>query len=226
MCDLTQPLCQLAHLIEWSRFDQIFGSLYTEDQGRPAKPTRLMVGLHYLKHAEGLSDEEVVIRWVQNPYWQYFCGEETFRHELPVDPGSMTRWRKRVESAGLEKLLEQTISAGLKTKVLKHTSLARVNVDTTVQEKAIVHPTDAKLYHRMRETLVKEDQASGLDLRQSYRRLSKRALFMQNRYRHARQMKRARKSLKQLKVYPGRVTRDIERKIDGDSKLRERFRSP
>jgi transposase, IS5 family len=196
-----------------------------EGQGRPAKPTRLMVGLHFLEHALDLSDEAVVAQWVENPYWQLFCGEEYFQHEFPIDPSSMTRWRKRVESAGLEKLLAETISAGLKTRVLKQTSLNRLNVDTTVQEKAITFSTDAKLYHRLSGSLVADAKAFGVELRQSYTRKSKQALVMQSRYRHARQKKRARKSLKKLKVYLGRVTQDIERKVSGNVELEKRFAS-
>ena len=104
-----------------------------------------MVGLHYLKHAQDLNDEEVVHQWVQNFYWQYFCGEETFQHELPIDPSSMTRWRNRLKSEGLGALLSETIHVGLKTKVLSRTSLHRLNVNTTVQEKAVTFPTDSKL---------------------------------------------------------------------------------
>ena len=128
LCNSSQPLMRLSQVIDWSNFDKTFVSLYSESQGRPAKPTRLMVGLHYLKHAQDLSDEEVVHQWVQNPYWQYFCGEETFQHELPIDPSSMTRWRNRLKSEGLEALLSETIHAGLKTKVLSRTSLHRLNV--------------------------------------------------------------------------------------------------
>ena len=134
LCNETHPLFRLSQVIDWSQFDEAFGSLYAEGQGRPAKPARLLVGLHYLKHAFDLSDEEVVVRWVENPYWQYFCGEEYFCHEFPIDRSLMTKWRNRLKSAGLEKLLESTIVAGLKTKVLKRTSLQRLNVDTTVQE--------------------------------------------------------------------------------------------
>jgi IS5 family transposase len=165
-------------VIDWSHFDETFGNFYSEGQGRPAKPTRLMVGLHYLKHAQDLSDEEVVRQWVQNPYWQYFCGEETFQHELPIDPSSMTRWRNRLKSEGLEVLLSETIYAGLKTKVLSRASLQRLNVDTTVQEKAVTFPRDSKLYQRMRERLVNEAKVCELELRQSYKRLSKKSLTM------------------------------------------------
>ncbi len=223
LCNETHPLFRLSQVIEWPEFDQAFGQLYSEGQGRPAKPTRLMVGLHYLKHAFDLSDEEVVAQWVENPYWQYFCGEEYFCHEFSIDPSLMTKWRNRLKSAGLEKLLESTIVAGLKTKVLKRTSLSRLNVDTTVQEKAVSFPTDAKLYHRMRIKLVSEAKACGVELRQSYTRKSKQSIVMQSRYAHARQMKRSRKELRKLKTYLGRVTRDIERKVSGNTVLKDRF---
>ncbi len=106
-------LCVLGAKIKWSEFDKAFGPLYSDGKGRPAKPTRLMVGLHYLKHTYNLSDEEVVLQWLENPYWQYFCGNEYFEHGFPIDASSMTRWRKRVLEAGMEKLLEETIVAGL-----------------------------------------------------------------------------------------------------------------
>lgn len=221
--DRKHPLFRLAHVIEWAVFDERFGELYSEDQGRPAKATRLMVGLHYLKYANDLSDEEVVLKWVENPYWQYFCGSEYFEHALPIDPTSMTKWRKRIKSAGMETLLDETIKSGLKTRVIKRSSLKKVNVDTTVQEKAVTFPTDAKLYHRMREHLVKAAKASGLKLRQTYTFKSKKALLKQSRYRHARQMKRAAKEVRNLKTWLGRVTRDIERKIGDNALLRASF---
>ncbi len=132
LCNHKSPLYRLAGAIDWSSFDETFGKLYAVGVGRPAKPTRLMVGLHYLKHAFDLSDEEVVLQWVENPYWQYFCGCEHFEHEVPIDPSLMTKWRNRVKGEGLEKLLEETIQTALKTKVLKKKSLAKLNVDTAV----------------------------------------------------------------------------------------------
>ena len=104
--NVQHPLCKLAGIIDWSEFDKAFGQLYDPGFGRPAKSTRLMVGLHYLKYTYNLSDEAVVETWVENPYWQYFCGAEYFEHEFPIDPTSMTRWRNRLQEAGMEKLLE------------------------------------------------------------------------------------------------------------------------
>jgi IS5 family transposase len=211
--DHNHPLFKLANAIDWSEFEQAFGKLYDPGQGRPAKPIRLMVGLHYLKHAFDLSDEDVVSRWIENPYWQYFCGCTHFEHELPIDPSLMTKWRKKIKAGGMEKLLEVTVKTGLKTGTLKRSELKRLSVDTTVQEKAVSFPTDARLYQRMREKLVNKAAEHGIRLRQSYVRKGKQSLVMHGRYAHARQYKRARKQLKRLKTYLGRVTRDIERKI-------------
>ena len=223
ICDEGHPLYILSRKIQWSEFDKSFGGFYSEGQGRPAKPTRLMVGLHYLKHAFDLSDEEVVFQWVENPYWQFFCGGEYFEHELPIDPSLMTKWRKRLKSGGMEKLLAETIQTGLQTQALKPSSFARLNVDTTVQEKAVTFPTDAKLYYRMLMKLVKTAKAGGLELRQSWTRSAKRSLIMQGRYAHARQMRRAKKEIKKLKTYLGRVTRDIGRKLLERKELEKPF---
>jgi len=184
--DHNHPLFKLAHAIDWPEFEQAFGKLYDPGQGRPAKPIRLMVGLHYLKHAYNLSDEDAVARWVENPYWQYFCGFSHFEHELPIDPSLMTKWRKKVKAEGMEKLLQVTIKTGLKTGAVKKAQLKKVAVDATVQEKAITFPTDAKLYQRMRQKLIKKAAECGITLRQSYVRKGKQALVMHDRYAHAR----------------------------------------
>jgi transposase, IS5 family len=208
--DRQHPLVVLGNQIDWSVFDKKFGSLYAE-KGRPAKPTRLMVGLHYLKHTFSESDESVVARLLENPYWQYFCGFEFFIHRLPLDPSSLVRWRKRIGPGGLEHLLSETLETAKREDKLTEQHMERVNVDTTVQEKAIAYPTDARLYHKARVLLVKAAKDRSIVLRQSYLRLGKRALIMSSRYAHARQMNRARREQKKLKTYLGRVYRNILR---------------
>jgi IS5 family transposase len=221
------PLYVLAERIDWSQFDAAIDACYAEDVGRPGVDTRMMVGLLYLKHAFDESDESVVARWVENPYWQFFCGCAYMQHELPIDPSSLSRWRKRVGAERLEKLLEATIHTALAMKAIRPQEFEKVNVDTTVQEKAIAFPTDARLYHKMRAALVRRAKSLGLALRQNYRFKGKRLLAKQGRYAHARQMKRAAKMTRQLKTILGRVVRDIERKagkIQGqiaDEPLRE-----
>jgi hypothetical protein len=154
---------------------------------------------------------------VENPYWQYLSGMEFFCHEPPIDPSSMSRWRRRVGEAGSEELLRQTIETGLKLKVIKPSELRRVNVDTTVQEKHIRDPTDPRLYDRMRERLVAAARREGVVLRQSYVRVGKRLLAQQSRYAHARQWGRARGCPRKLRTILGRVIRDIERKDERTS---------
>ena len=171
-----------------------------------------MVALHYFKYTHNLSDEDVVSGWAENPYWQYFSGMKYFEHKLPIHPSSMCRWRKRIGDAGAEELLKETIEAGLKLKAVKPFMLKRINVDTTVQEKEVRFPTDARLYDRARQRLVDESKRQGVALRQNYNRKSKELLAQQSRYAHARQIKRARKCTRQLRTYLGRVIRDIERK--------------
>ena len=219
--DRRHPLFVLADQIDWAVFDTKFGRLYA-DKGRPALPTRLMVGLHYLKHAFNESDESVVARLLENGYWMYFCGFEFFIHRLPLDPSSLVRWRKRIGPKEMEQLLAETLETAKRGGHLTEAHLERVNVDTTVQEKAIAYPTDARLYHKARVLLVKAAKKRGIPLRQSYLRLGKRALIMSGRYAHARQTKRARREQKKLKTYLGRVYRDILRRCpQPDSQLAE-----
>lgn len=217
LVDGRHPLVKLAAEVDWVQFEATFGLTYDDKVGRPGIPTRLMVALHYLKYSFDVSDEAVVQGWVENPYWQLFSGEKFFRHQLPIDPSSMTRWRQRVGEAGAEELLRETIQAGLRLQLITPMQLQRVNVDTTVQEKHIRFPTDARLLDRARERLVKQAQAEGVELRQSYARVGKRELKMQSRYAHAKQFKRARRSTKRLKTILGRVIRDVQRKASAPS---------
>lgn len=212
MLNPRHPLVVLAQAIEWSVFEQAVGPLYAEEVGRPALPTRLMVGLHDLKQMEDVSDEAVVAAWVENPYWQYFCGYDEFQHELPCHPTSLVKWRRRGGVDGVEKLLKETLETARRAEVLPEREPERVNVDTMVQEKAIAFPTDARLYEKARRALVRAAQRLGVKLRQSYVRLGNRALRKQSQYAQAQQGRRARRETKKLWTYLGRVIRDIQRK--------------
>ena len=110
--DMAHELVRLAGVIPWGRLTEDFEPLYCAYNGRPAVSIRLMAGLHFLKHLKGISDEQTVRGWVENPYWQFFCGEEFFQHALPIDPSQMSRWRQRIGEAGVERLLQATITAG------------------------------------------------------------------------------------------------------------------
>ncbi len=213
VCDPSNPLVKLADRIDWDALDEQFASLYA-DGGRPATATRMLIGLTLLQSLYGLSEDDVVNRWPENPYWQYLCGETFFQHQRPIVRSGLSKWRKRIKDKGMEALLQQTLAVGLASGAVRDTSLKRVSVDTTVQPKAVAHPTDAKLLNRSRERLVRLAKKQGIVLRQSYQRKGPQAVLKAGRYAHARQMKRMAKEVKRLKTYLGRVIRDIERKTE------------
>lgn len=217
--NLKHPLVRLTDLINWARLDASMSESFVSRKGRPATSPRLIAGLLYLQHALDLSDEEVVWQWVENPYWQVFTGETYLQTEPPIDPSSLTRWRKRLGEAGVEELLAETIEAAKRAGVIKASSVKRVIVDTTVMEKAVAHPTDSRLLERCREHLVKAAARHGLTLRQNYNREAPRLALQIGRYAHAKQFKRMRKALRTLRSRVGRVMRDVERQASqvGDS---------
>lgn len=217
--DMRHELVQLAGRIDWQRLDDELADAFSEN-GRPALPTRFVVGLFILKHVQGLSDEEVCQRWVENPYFQYFTGETYFQHTFSHERSSLSHWRKRVADK-LDRLLAESLNVAFQAGALAPKDLARVSVDTTVQPKNIAHPTDAGLMLKALQALVAEAKAHGIGLRQSYARVAKRAAIKAGRYAHARQFRRMAGQLKFLRVRLGRVIRDIRRKIGDDPVLRE-----
>jgi len=169
---------RLAAEIDWDFLAKRFSSVCRIGPGQPPLPTRLVAGLFILKHMHNLSDEALCDRWVENPYFQYFCGEVVFRHELPFNRSSLTRWRQRLGEEQMAALLQESLSVAHRSGAIETKELERVVVDTTVQEKAIAHPTDARLSHRAIEKLVDLAKRQGVELRQSYLRLAKRGQFV------------------------------------------------
>ncbi|MGH9914803.1 MAG: IS5 family transposase [Pyrinomonadaceae bacterium] len=219
--DLHHPLVKLSRETDWAFLEKTFGEVYKDGPGQPPLPTRLMAGLIILKYTYDLSDEVLCERWVENPYYQFFCGEEFFQHELVLDRSSLSNWRKRMGEEKVKALLQESLSIAVKTKAVKPSDLSEVIVDTTVQPKNVMFPTDARLLNRAREILVRLSKRHGVALRQSYARVGKFALIKHQRYAHAKQFKRAGRALKTLKTYLGRVIRDITRKIDDNVWLKE-----
>ncbi|ESQ77430.1 hypothetical protein ABAC402_01435 [Asticcacaulis sp. AC402] len=221
--DPTHPLVKLAQKIDWTFVETKLGAVYTDKKGRPPLPTRLMAGLAILKATHDLSDEVLCARWLENPYYQYFCGEEFFRHRLPFDRSSITRWRQRMGEDTLVALVQESLAVATRTGAAKPTDFRQVIVDTTVQPKNVMFPTDARLMHRARERLVRMGKALGVNMRQTYERVGKLALIKHQRYAHAKQFKRANKALRTLRTQLGRVIRDIRRKIGTDEVLNAAF---
>ena len=207
------PLCKLSKRIPWDDIDKHFSGLY-HHSGRPAKPVRLMVSLLILKQLYDLSDESIVEKWVENPYYQFFSGETLFQWEFPCHPTDLVYFRKRIGKKGVEKILKVSIEL--------HGNKAReqeVLVDTTVQEKNITFPTDTKLYERVIEHCVKIARKKGIVLRQSYKRTTKKLMLAQRFRNHPRNRKKALSAQRKLKTIAGRLIRELERKLPPASLL-------
>jgi IS5 family transposase len=223
---MDHQLVKLAATVNWAHLEQACGEAYRDGPGMPPLATRLMAGLAILKHSFNLSDEALCERWVESPYFQYFCGETFFQHRLPFDRSSITRWRQRMGEEKLKALLAESLMTAIATRALAPDDLSQVVIDTTVMPKAVMFPTDAKLANRAREYLVRLAKRHGLELRQAYTRLGKFALIKHQRYAHAKQFKRAGKALRKLKTYLGRTIRDIARQIKGHEALEAAFKRP
>ena len=185
--NMKHELVQLAGKVDWGWIDGEIAPLYSEN-GRPGIASRFVIGLLLLKHIYGLSDEAVCERWVHDPYFQYFTGEEFFQHAFPHERSDLSHWRKRLGNK-LELLLAESLRVAHEAGALRSQDLKRVTVDTTVQPKAITFPTDAKLLHAAIKGLNRLARKHGVRLRQSYLRIAKTAAMMAGRYAHAKQFK-------------------------------------
>ena len=239
LTDLRHPLAVLANRMPWQEIEAslahrfarqvrtgkqiedlgLFGPTVSvagagvSNAGRPRLPTRLMVSLLYLKHAFNESDEDVVQRWGETPTWQYFSGQDYFEHRWPCDPSLLVKFRKLLGEEGVEELLARTIEVAVTLKLIAKTELCQIIVDSTVQEKAIAHPTDSKLLETARSKLVEAAKAEGLELKQTYAKEGQLLGYKAGRYAHARQFKRMRQVIKRQSTIVHRLQREISRKM-------------
>ena len=216
---------RLANLIDWEYFEKEFSSLYKLGKGQPPKPILLMIGLMILQQIFNCSDEEIVEKWVENAYWQFFCGYDFLQWDFPIDPTSLIRWRHRLGREGLEKILQYSVKLAIETKTVKKKSLEKTIVDTTVMPKNITHPSDSNLYDKGCELLVAMAKKHNLPIRQNYNRVRKQALFRYFQFVRSRKLKKAIKEKKKIKVYLGRIFRDVQRKIKSKPFLGKEFSS-
>ena len=189
----------LSHKIDWASIDKEFEQYYSTE-GRPSVPTRTMVGLLMLKSMFDESDETLIPRWVENPYWQYFCGEQCFRHDQPCDPSDLVHFRKRIQKQGHEYILK--VSAELHGKASQQ---EMVTIDTTVQEKDITFPTDAKLAAAILKECWRLADKSNLKLHQSYTRKTAEAKLKVRFGNHPKKKREARQAIKDLRKYAKKV---------------------
>jgi len=209
--DMNHELVLLSKQIDWAEVESDFAEYYSADNGRPSIPIRTMVGMMLLKNIYNLSDEGVVARWVENPYMQYFTGEKVFRKRPPMDPIDMTKFRKRIGEGGAEKILR--ISLMVNAEEVTEKELEQVMIDSTVQEKNITFPTDAKLYRKIIERVQKMSEREHIKLRRSYTREVK-ALKLKIRFmNHPKRKKEGLKAVRRLRTIAKAVVNDISRKM-------------
>jgi len=206
------PLYILANRVDWQQFETAFSPLYCQDNGRPAKPIRLMVGLLILKHIRNISDESVVEQWSENLYYQYFCGLEEFVASVPCEASELVHFRKRIGELGIELIFKESIRING-----NDSDEDDLNADTTVQEKNITFPTDAKLHRKIIKKTLKIVAQEQLPIRQRYT-LTLKKLGVDQRFRnHPKNKSKARKADKKVKTIAGRLVRELERNLPADS---------
>lgn len=238
MIDLRHPLAVLASRMPWQQTEASVAHLLSRkarsgqampdldlfgeapaapvarisNAGRPRVPLRTMIALLYLKHAFNESDEGVVQRWGETPTWQFFSGQAYFEHRQPCDATTLVKFRRLLGEEGVEELLAQTIHVAVQLKLIKSQELTRVIVDSTVQEKAVAHPTDSRLLETARTKLVEAAKHAGIDLKQTFAKEGKALNRKAGRYAHARQFKRMRRAIGRQRTIVGRLQREIDRK--------------
>lgn len=237
LIDLRHPLAVLASRMPWQQIEasvarvfsgkartgkalpdlDLFGeqvrrAAVVGNAGRPRVPLRTMIALLYLKHAFNESDEGVVERWAETPTWQFFSGLHYYEHRQPCDATTLVKFRRLLGDEGVEELLAQTINVAVGLELIKPQELQRVIVDSTVQPKAIAHPSDSRLLQVARAKLVQAAQAAGIALKQTFAKEGGQLSRKASRYAHARQFKRMRRAIQRQCTIVGRLGREIERK--------------
>lgn len=224
MLNQSHPLYKLADKIDWAKFDTAFAPLYCQNNGRPAKPIRLMCGLLILKHLRNLSDESLVEQWSENAYYQYFCGMPEFVPGAPCASSELLHFRNRIGEKGIELIFQESIRVNNEEDDDLHHDVAFI--DSTVQEKNITYPTDAKLHKKIVRKVLGIVHELGLPLRQSYTFLLKRVYRDQRFRNHPKNRNKALKADRKLRTIAGRLVRELKRNLGEHSlynKLIERF---
>ena len=239
MLDSKHPLFKLANMVDWSLFENSFAPLFCADNGRPPKPNRLMTGLRMLKHLRNVSDEQVVVQFAENAYYQYFCGLEAFSTSAPCASSEIVHFRHRIGEEGVELILKESIRVNLAMEDRKREEDDRNKgkdgrgrksdkeqtafIDSTVQEKNLTFPTDSKLLNKIIDYCHKVAKAERIKVRQSYAR-EVQGLKLTQRFRgKSHSKKKVAKADRRMRTIAGRLVRELLRELPSDSKCRERL---
>ena len=215
MLNQSHPLYKLADKIDWEKFDTAFLPLYCQNNGRPSKPIRLMCGLLIFKHLRNLSDESVVEQWSESAYYQYFCGMQEFTPGAPCASSELVHFRHRIGEKGIELIFQESIRVNNEDDDEDHHDTAFI--DSTVQEKNITFPTDAKLHKKIVGQVLDLVHKLNLPLRQSYIFVLK-GIYRDQRFRHhPKNRKKALKADKKLRTIAGRLVRELKRNLGDNS---------
>ena len=208
MLDSNDSLIVLADNYPWSKLENYLQQFYT-GIGRPPKPIRLMVGLLLLKQLENLSDENVVLQYKRNPYFQYFCGSSDYEPKEPCHSTELVKFRNRIGKEGFEYIFKLSVEM--------HGEAAeesQIIIDSTVQENNLTFPTDGKLALKIIIHLMRIAKKENIKLRRSFIKELKKLRIQLRFYRHPRKLKTALGAMKRIRAIAKIIMRDIERKMD------------
>jgi IS5 family transposase len=248
MIDLRHPLAVLSSRMPWQQIEASVAHLFVRkaragvampdldlfgeapepqarksNAGRPRVALRIMIALLYLKHAFNESDEGVVERWGETPTWQFFSGQAYFEHRRPCDASTLVKFRQLLGDEGVEELLAQTVNVAVALKLIQPQELEQVLVDSTVQHKAIAHPTDSKLLETARVKLVEVAKQAGIELKQTYAKEGQALGRKAGRYAHAKQWRRMKHTIKRQRTVVGRLQREAEVSCINKGKSRQPY---
>jgi IS5 family transposase len=215
--DINDPLIALADTINWDIFEEGFKKYYADD-GRAAKPIRLMVGLLLLKQIENLSDDNIVLQWKRNPYYQYFCGYTDYQPTAPCHSTDLVYFRKRIGREGVELIFNMSVKLHGKSSEEED-----VIVDTTVHENNITYPTDGKLAIKIINHLIKIAKKEDIKLRRTFMKEIKGHRISLRFFRHPKKRKKARGAVKRLRTIAKTILRDIDRKFKDNTGLHKKY---
>lgn len=211
--DMNDPLIALANTIEWKIFDESFAKYYSQE-GRPAKPIRLMVGILLLKQIENLSDENVIVQWKRNPYFQYFCGLNELQIIEPCHSTDLVYFRKRIGVEGMKIIFSMSVSLHGNESEEK-----QVIIDTTVQNNNITYPTDGKLAIKIINHLQKIAKTEKIQLRRSYFKEVKAHRISLRFFRHPKKRVKAKGAMKRLKTIAKTLIRNLDREFTSEQQI-------